>query len=158
VWLVKTNKLCCFPHMFRLLTSVYHNTMLLIQNRDVRVFACFWDHVSQHHCTGLFRISWMKCHLTQARQADKLGHFSVVQNWFSRLICDLQWELMNLLNFWQRKNTAHKLLSNLRLNDVWIHCAWWNQGRRLRGGQGGIVPLKKLGGGDGYAFTPPPNI
>ena len=31
----------------------------------------------------------------------------------------------------------------------------WAQGRRLRGGQGGIVPLKKLGGGDGSAFIPP---
>jgi len=28
------------------------------------------------------------------------------------------------------------------------------QGRRLRG-TGGIVPLKKLGGGDGSAFIPP---
>jgi len=26
------------------------------------------------------------------------------------------------------------------------------------GGTGGIVPLKKLGGGDGSAFIPPPNI
>jgi len=29
-----------------------------------------------------------------------------------------------------------------------------NQGRRLRGDRG-IVPLKKLGGGDGGAFIPP---
>jgi len=38
---------------------------------------------------------------------------------------------------------------------VWQEDIEFNQGRRLRVDRGGIVPLKKLGAGDGSAFIPP---